>query len=235
MYFGFIIVALGILILFRILAFLNKRLPFSKEFKHYSGYLLPVLEFVVWLGFLAWCMRIIYEAGAFMTLIVIGVVVLLFIVPGWFLVRDFLYGMLLKIQRKIEVGNKIAVGELKGLVIQTDYFTFDIKREDGNIDTIPYNKIREKVISKNGANSQLEKQLLTFSISANSDVNKIIPQLKSTLINAPWVAASQEPIIHKVVEAAGKNVIEVFVYLIRKEHVDNVKEYVSKNLIDAIE
>lgn len=234
MYFGLIIVALGILILFRFLAFLNKRLPFSKDFKHYSGYVLPVVELVVWLGFLAWCMRIIYEAEAFMTLIVLGIVVLLFIVPGWFLVRDFLYGMMLKIQRKIEVGNKISIGDLNGLIIQTNYFTFDIKRDDGNIDTIPYNKIREKVISRNGANSQLEKQLLAFSISANIDANKIVPQLKSTLINAPWVAGSQEPIIHRVVEETGKTVIEVFVYIIRKEHADKIREYVSKNLVDKV-
>src|SRR5680860_316956 len=112
MYFTIVIFGIGVLLLFRILSFLNKIFPFSKEFKHYSGYLLPVVELASWLGFVIWCMRFIYEAEAYTTLIIFGILVLLLIIPAWFLVRDFLYGMLLKIQRKIEIDDKIEIGEL---------------------------------------------------------------------------------------------------------------------------
>lgn len=234
MYFKILIIAFGILALFRILSFLNKLIPFSKGFKHYSGYLLPVAELAVWLGFLIWCARIMYESEAYMTLVVFGVVFVLIFAPGWFLVRDFLFGMLLKIQRKIEVDSKIEIGEIKGIILKTDYFTFDVKTAEGDIDTIPYNKIRSKVISTISANKYLEKQLVSFRFPSSQDISKIIPELKTTLINAPWVVASHEPIISSVVEEGGKNRVEVFVYMMKKEHTDKIIEYVNLNFISKI-
>jgi hypothetical protein len=235
MYFTIVIFGIGILLLFRVLSFLNKILPFSKEFKHYSGYLLPVLELASWLGFAIWCMRFIYEAKAYTTLIIFGILFLLLFVPTWFLIRDFLYGMLLKIQRKIEIDDRIEIADLNGVVVNADYFTFDIKTKNGNINTIPYNKIRSEVIVKNGANIHLEKQLISFIIPSKQDINKITPELKATLINAPWVASSQEPIINAIDGEPGNYVVEFIVYIIKKEHADKIMEYVKRNFIDGME
>ena len=234
MYIKIVIFATGILLLFRILLYLNKILPFSKEFKHYSGYLLPIVELASWLGFIIWCLRYIYEAEAYTTLIILGILIVLLFAPAWFLVRDFLHGMLLKIQRKIEIDTKIEIGDLKGVIVKTDYFTFDIKTKNGNIDTIPYNKIRSEIITKNAANIHLEKQIVSFNIPIKEDINIIIPQLKTALINAPWVAASQEPLINNVRTESDKSIIEVIVYMLKKEHKEKIVDWVQKNFIDKI-
>lgn len=234
MYYTILIDAIGVLLLFRILSHLNKILPFPKRVKHYSGYILPVVELVAWLGFAIWCLRLIYEAGAYTTLIILVILIVLIIAPAGFLVRDFLHGMLLKMQRKIEIGTKIEIGDLKGVIVKTDYFTFDIKTKNGNINTIPYNKIRSEVISKNGANIHLEKQTISFNIPVKEDINLIIPKLKTTLINAPWVAVSQEPIISNIGGEKGNYEVEVIVYTIIKNHTDKIVDYVRKNFIDKL-
>jgi len=229
MYFKILIFGAGILLLFRILSYLNKILPFTKKFKHYSGFLLPIFELASWLGYAIWCLRHIYEAEAYTTLIILGILIVLLFAPAWFLIRDFLHGMLLKIQRKIEIDTKIEIGDLKGVIVKTDYFTFDIKTGDGNIDTIPYNKIRSEIITKNAANIHLEKQLLSFKIPAKNNINKTIPELKNILVNAPWVAASQEPII-KVFSSKTENYkVEAIVYVLKKEHTEKIVDYVNKN------
>jgi hypothetical protein len=234
MYLTILILATGIFILFRFLSFLNKKIPFSNEFKHYSGFILPVVELASWLGFVIWSMRMVYEQQAYTTLIIFGILVLLFIVPAWFLIRDFLYGMLLKIQRKIELGVRIEIGDLKGLVTKTDHFTFDIKSKNGNVDTIPYNKIRSKVISKSSENINLEKQLFRFSFASEQESSALINQLKITLLNAPWVAVSQEPIIKEIKQDAGRFEVDVFVYLIKTEHAEKLQEYVTRNFIQTL-
>jgi len=216
------------------LSYLNKILPLSKKLKHYTSYLLPVIELVSWMGFVIWCLHFIYESEAFSILIILAVLLILLIAPAWFLLRDFLHGMFLKIQRKIEIDTKIEIGELSGVIVKTDYFTFDIKTKNGNIDTIPYSKIRSEIITKNAANVHLEKQFISFSIPAKEDINKVIPQLKTTLINAPWVAASQEPIINNIRIEAGNSVIEVIVYMLKREYTEKIVEWVKKNLIDKI-
>jgi len=234
MYIKIIIVAIGILLLFRAFSFLNRILPFSKKTKHYSGYILPILELFTWLGFTVWCLRLIYQAEVYTTLIILGIIIILLTAPAWSLVRNFLYGMLLKIQRKIEVDSKIEIGDVSGVIVKADYFTFDIKTKNGNIDTIPYNKISSEVISRNAANINLEKHAILFNIPSREDMNKILPMLKTSLVNAPWTAASQEPIINKISGEKSNYKVEVIVYIIHKEHAAKIADYVQKNFIDIL-
>jgi len=231
MYFTIVIVGIIILLLFRALSYINKIMHFSKKTKHHSGYILPIVELIAWIGFAIWCLRLIYEFEAFTTLIILGIIIVLLMAPAWFLVRDFLYGMLLKIQRKIEIDAKIEIGDLKGVIVKTDYFTFDVKTKNGDIDTIPYNKIRSEIITKNAANIHLEKQLISFKIPSKTDINRIIIELKTTIINAPWVAGSQEPIINVISSETGNYVIEAIVYVLKKEHAEKIVEYVERNFI----
>lgn len=234
MYFKILFYAIAIFLFFRVLSYLRKILPFSKKVKHYSGYILPVVELVSWLGFLIWCLHLIYEAEAYPTLIVLGVLIVLLLAPTWFLVRDFLHGLLLKIQRKIEIDSKIEIGELNGTIVKTDYFTFDIKTDNGNIKTIPYNKIRDEIISKNEANDNLEKQSLSFHIQSKQNINQILAGMKTTLINAPWVAGTQEPTIKIISSEKDNHLFEAVVYVLQKDHAGKIEEYVKQNFLTKI-
>jgi hypothetical protein len=186
------------------------------------------------MGFLIWCLHLVYEAEEYPTLIVFGVLIVLLIAPTWFLVRDFLHGLLLKIQRKIEIDSKIEIGELKGIVVKTDYFTFDIITENGNVKTIPYNKIRAEIISKNAANNNLEKETISFQIQSKQDINQILAELKTTLINAPWVATTQEPSLNVTSNNSGSYLIEAIIYTLKKEYSAKIEAYVKSNFIDKM-
>jgi len=235
MYFKILFYAIAILLFFRVLSYLRKILPFSKKVKHYSGYILPVIELVSWLGFLIWCLHLIYAAEAYPTLIVLGVLIVLLLAPTWFLVRDFLHGLILKIQRKIETDSKIQIGKLNGTIVKTDYFTFDIETDEGNIKTIPYNKIRDEIISKNAANNNLEKQSLSFQIESKQDINQILAGLKTTLINAPWVAGTEVPTIKLISSERDNHLIEAVVYMLKKEYTGKIEAYVKRSIIAELD
>jgi hypothetical protein len=235
MYFNILSFAITILLFFRILSYLKKILPFSKTIKHYSGFILPVIELVSWLGFLIWCLHKIYQAEAYPTLVVLGIIIVLLLAPTWFLVRDFLFGLVLKIQRKIEIDSKIEIGELKGTIVKTDYFTFDIKTENEDIKTIPYNKIRAEIISKNVANNNLERQTLSFQIKSKQSITQILSELKITLINAPWVTGTQEPTINLVNSETDNYLIEAVVFILKKEHATKIEAYVKNNFIEKLD
>lgn len=225
---------LGFLVFFRILSYLKKILPFPKKVKHFTGFLLPVVELFSWFGFLLWCLNLIYKSNAYSALIVIGILIALLFAPAWFFVRDFLHGIQLKIQRKIEPDSKIEIGNLKGIILKADYFTFDIETEDGNIHTIPYNKIRSEIISKNSANNNLVRQILSFQIQSKQDINQILEGLKITLINAPWVAASQEPTLKVNSSISGIYLIDAVFYTLKKEHISRIEAYVKSNFTAKI-
>ena len=226
MYIRIVLVGLGVFLLFRGLVFLNKVLPFPKRFKQFSAGILPAAELIVWLGFVIWFIRLFYKAYDYTALIVIGVLAVLLVVPVWFLIKDFLYGLILKLQRKLVVDTMIEIEEIKGVVLEAGHLSFDICTPDGKIDTIPYNKVVSKVISRHGTNINLDNQLISFRFKAGEDKNILLSKLKSTLINAPWVAASQESIIKDVRLLDDEYRVDVVVYFLKKEHAGRIKDYV---------
>jgi len=232
MYIKIITLGIALLILYRIVSFLNKRLPISGETRHYLTVILPIAELLTWLGFAVWCIRIMYESEAYAMLITISIIIILMIIPSWFLIRDLIYGILLVIQRKIELNTRIEIGEISGKVVKVGYFTFEIKSKDGNIETIPYSKIQSQVITNSSENINLEKQLVSFTIPSTKNMDETVDRLKLILLNSPWVAASQQPIIKNARHENDSHIIEVFIYSLKKDYIEKIRDYVATSFQD---
>jgi hypothetical protein len=58
--------------------------------------------------------------------------------------------------------------------------------------------------------------------------------LKLTLVNAPWVVASAEPLINLKNNETGNYLLEAVVYVLKKEHTGKIEEYVKQNFIARI-
>lgn len=230
MYIKIIFLGIALFIFYRIISFLKKRLPISSDTQHYLTVVLPIAELITWLGFAVWCIRIMYESEAYAMLITISVIIVLMIIPSWFLIRDLIFGILLVIQRKIEINTRIEVGDVSGKIVKVGYFTFDIKSKDGDIDTIPYSKIQSQVIKKYSENINLEKQLVRFTIPATNNFDETVERLKLILLNSPWVAASQQPLIKNIIHENNEHIIEVFIYFLKKDYVEKIRDYVSVSL-----
>jgi len=229
MYIKILILAVGVFLLFRLLAMLQKYLPFSKKIKQYFEYFIPVVEIAAWLGFAIWCIRFIYEAQNYTALIIFGTAFSLLLIPSWFLIRDFLFGVILKMQQKIVTGNAVEIEEIKGVIISSGYFAFDIKTKSGTIDSIPYNKLRSKIISKPTGNIHLEKHAIQLTLNSKLDKTKVKQNLKKTILNAPWVTISQEPIIKDISYENEIYTIDLIVFTLNQNHADRIKDYVLKN------
>ena len=124
---------------------------------------------------------------------------------------------------------RIETVDISGKIVKIGYFTFDIKSKDGNIETIPYSKIRSEVITKSGENINLEKELVRFTFPATGNIDQVTEQLKATLLNSPWVAASQLPIVKNIRVENDKYILEVYVYLLRKEYIEKIRDFVNTN------
>ena len=215
-----IFTALSILFIFRLLNYMSRILPYSKNIRHHVGYILPVIELISWIGFMLWYFRYIFNPHNYTGLIIFGVVSALLIISMFFLLKDFLFGVFLKMQRKIDEGNIIELDSIKGVIIKAGHFSIDVKTKQGDIKTIPYNKFRSKIISKPGGNINLYKQSIVLEFPDTIDVTTIVPDLKKTLFNAPWVAPSEQPIINKIQKMKDGYKMEIVVYALKEEHTD---------------
>ena len=228
MYITIILAGIGIFLLFRGLSFVSKAMPFPRKIKQYLGYFLPVAEFAFWLGYFIWSVRTLYTAYDTLALIIIGVLLILIAAPVWFLFRDFIYGLIIKLQRKIETGITIEIEDIQGTVTNTGLLSFEIKTSEGNIESIPYNKTIGKVITRHGTNTNLNSHVIHLRIKSTVDIKELLPKLKTALINAPWMAGSHEPIIKKVEQQTESYHIDIVVYTIDTTHVEKIRDYVMQ-------
>lgn len=209
---------------------MSRILPYSKNIRHHVGYILPVIELISWIGFMLWYFRYIFNPHNYTGLIIFGVVSALLIISMFFLLKDFLFGVFLKMQRKIDEGNIIELDSIKGVIIKAGHFSIDVKTKQGDIKTIPYNKFRSKIISKPGGNINLYKQSIVLEFPDTIDVTNIVPDLKKTLFNAPWVAPSEQPIINKIQKMKDGYKMEIVVYALKEEHTEKIRKYIMENL-----
>lgn len=232
MYLSIMITGIGLLLLFRVLTLINRVMPIAKIVKTYISYLLPLVELLAWLGFLAWVLRSVYQANDTVGLIVLGVVMICLIAPVWFLLRDFLYGLVLKLQRTIDLGKIIEFDDKKGIVKHAGHFSFELENEHGGVDSIPYGKIRSKILSTLGGNKYFEKQLISLHFQSALPSNQLLTVLKQTIMHSPWMIVSQEPIVHHLSHENNQYEAEVFVYVLKKEHAEKIKEYFMTHFSD---
>ena len=222
------IVALMIFVAFRLVFFVKNRVDISVKIKRHLAYMLPIAELFIWLGFMIWAARLIYLAQNYFTLIAVSVFTLILSIPLYVILRDFVVGNILKIQNKVSEGVFIEIEEIKGRIKKAGYLRLDLEDEHGNINSIPYNNIRSKIISQNSINQNLAKVLLRFSFPENTKVNYITPILIRQILNTPWAAVSQTPIIEKAINENGQLIIEVGAYALDKSYGENIQNSIDK-------
>jgi hypothetical protein len=227
------IVLFGIVlfIIFRFLYFIHKTFRYGRRLEYQISYILPIIELFSWIGFFLWCINRIYEANRYNELIGVGVFFIILAIPSYFLLRDFIFGVYLKVQRKIAKGDFIEFDDIEGEILKAGNFNLDIRDKQGDIITIPYSKIGFKVIAKHGNNPHLKKQILTFVFPGQVKINKLVPELKKNLVNTPWVAISQAPFIERIKHEEGKHIVEIVVFTLKNEYAENIKEMVEKTLL----
>ena len=230
----FFLAALSIIILFRLFYLFNRKLTYSSGLKQKINYALPILELFSWIGFVTWFAKNIYYSGNYMALITFGATLILLIVPAFFIIRDFLSGVYLKLQNKITEGSSIEFEGINGKIEKTGNFGMEIIDDQGNVRNIPYNKIRSKIITRQGFNPNLERICLVFQFSEKTDINYVVPELKKQLLNTPWVAVSQPVIIEKVKLENGKYTISAQLYTLSRNYTEYIREKVEKNMTDNL-
>ncbi len=226
----FIFLALVIFFGFRFLYFLNKVFHYPKFIKHHISYIIPVFELFSWIGILVGVVSYFYHIKRINLLILIFIGVLLLAVPAFFLLRDFIFGVYLKIQRRFEKGDFIEFEAFQGEIIEAGFFNLDIKDAQGDIKSIPYHKLRSKIITRHGVNPNLKKQILTFRFSGHLNSIDLQDELKKQMLNSPWVSISQPPFIESVKHDRDEHSIEVAVFTLKNEHAAYIQEMVEKSM-----
>ncbi len=219
----FLFIAVLVFACFRFINFISERIKVPSIQKTKFLHIIPVFELLMWMAYLLWIVKAIYDSRNYFALISIGVVFALVAFPLFMLIRDYITGIILKLQNRIVEGSYIELEETKGIVKKAGHLRMDIEDNHGNICSITYHLVYGKRISKTSTNQYLEKVTLEFEFPETTKVNHLTSLLKRAVMNSSWVAVSQPPIIENTKTMNGKLLVEVGAYVLDKAYAENVK------------
>ncbi|HAH56643.1 MAG: mechanosensitive ion channel [Lentimicrobium sp.] len=220
------IVALLIFLFFRGASIFFRLAPIQRNVRLYGSNLLSVAELLSWMAWLIWSVSRLYNEYKISALLTIGVITVILVIPMWYLLRDFLYGIVLKLQGRVDKGTAIETGNLKGVVLKVGYLNFTMKTRDGNIADIPYSKVMLKVLQRQDTNVNLQLRQLSLDLPVEIEPEELRKKLLLVLKNAPWIAASTLPVIKSVVKHGNFVRAEVGIHVLTKSHLCKIKDYV---------
>ncbi len=215
---------------FRVLVFIVKKVGFTKRIMHHLKTILSIFEFIVWFAFLTWVIKLVYESKDHFVLVFAAVAAVLLIVPAFILLRDFVFGVFLKVQNKVIEGTFIELEDIKGEIVKAGQFFLNVGDLHGNVKSLGYYKVNSRVISIAGDHHQLERLVLEFNFPRTNRTNEITDKLNYLLLNTPWVVASKAPLVESINTEAEHTVVRMAVFVINKSYRENIMEMVNQNL-----
>lgn len=227
MIFSFLTIGVIIFMLFRVISLVRRKLSLTSPFKRTLFYLLPVVELLCWIALLVWLFKDFYTSENNIALISISVLLLLFIIPSINLIKDFIIGLVLKIQNNIVENNYIEFDDIKGTILKAGHFRLEIIDKQGNTSSVAYHTISSKVLKTQSNNQNLKKIQLLFTFKETQKVNEIVSELKVQLLNNAWVAISQNPIIEDIKIKDSKLEVTAIVFSMHESYAEKIKEMVD--------
>lgn len=231
MYLQFIIYSIILFVFFRvinkILKFLSKKRNYVQQFL----YVFPIVEFSVWIGFLIWIIKVFFRDEFITQLVIISLLFAVLIVLFWFVFRDLVTGIVLKIQNKFEKNQIIKFKSNEGIIKRLGYFSFDLKTSDGETQTIPYSQLKTEIIIKPNPGRSLKKQVIKISCPKTANLSKWKELLGTFIANTPWVSAKLPAEYHSHNETNNVYEFEFFIYVLDSKHADLVKNMVQNNVL----
>lgn len=179
---------------------------------------LPLLEFVVWLVFAFWAARIVFSGLPYRGVIESAMALVLVVALGWYVLRDFLSGILLKTESEFKKGQIIKTPLVSGKVARMGYRTLHIETEKGEKVRIPFSKLGDAIISSPPEKGHGHSQMIKFNLQPGQDTPDLPEAIRQELFNMPWIILENEPLVHLVRDKNEQAHFEVKFSVIKEEH-----------------
>ncbi|MFT7582085.1 MAG: small-conductance mechanosensitive channel [Myxococcota bacterium] len=229
----FLAVGLGLFGLLRGLRYLIRVSRFTARRKSTLMVALTVVEIIVALAYVVSAVPMVFEGNPeyspyFAVLVVLGVVWI-----SWVAARDLVHGIFFQIGRVCKVGDTVAVGEVRGKVIQLGYRVLIVEQASGEEVLIPYTRLTRETIQRQpadpGATRHAFRVTPTGNVAAGLPLADAIARIQLAAFNHHWSSAG-----HKAqVQMLDDGTLEVGVFVLDPKFAPAVEASVRKALQTA--
>jgi small-conductance mechanosensitive channel len=172
--------------------------------------LLPAVFTIGWIVFGLYCFYTLIVPFPFMGIILSAVFI--YLGKGYFV--NLIHGLFFRLKGDISIGQKIAMKNYAGEVVELNTFDVAIQNEEGEIIQIPYGNMASMEIVKRDFSADFSSH--KFVITTSSSITE--STLKNSLLSQPWVSSVIIPKITRLKEEDETITYSVLAYPIDEKY-----------------
>jgi len=177
----------------------------------------PVAQMLLWFAFAFWALEQLFIGMVAYPVLTGSLIILIVAVFGWYFLRDFISGIILKAENAFETGQQIRTEEVSGTIKKLGYRSMKIVTCEGELVNIPYNLLASQKIVKPAVAGNWVEQLIRLKISSGYPPEKIQSMLRIRILEIPWIATDDSLKLEITRDDAGNYIVEIHVHLLSPE------------------
>ncbi len=190
----------------------------------------PAMEFIMWLIFIFWANDFLFKNKSYYQYLVLSLIVIVVVLLAWFIARDFIAGIVLRVQNDLQTNNNIQFGNTEGRIKSQHLTHLKIVTPTGQIVKIPYTRLNQEIVSEISDSTAIEE--FKFQIQAKKTMSRqdMEEKIRFLLINSPWCNFNKIPVIRLISESEDLFVFEILVNALNQKHILQLEKSIGEQL-----
>lgn len=187
-----IIVAIALIVLLRGGRYFLNLVTRNKQYHSYVLRIFPWVEVILWFIFIFWTISLHFANTGIYPLLSGSMALAFVLLFGWFVLRDFFSGAVMRSGQELEPGMFIKTDTISGTIISLGYIAMELRAGDGEKLIVPYSRLAGKQITKMAAHGRGKNQTIKLEIHRKHGARNIQKSLKRKVLELPWIIAGEE-------------------------------------------
>lgn len=205
-----------------------KKLLENNLFIRKTNQLSHILEPTIWAVVGFGLTKYLFQGETFYNLIITISVVIISVLIGWFFIKDFIAGIIFKIQNTYTKGDYLQIGDLSGQLESMLLTHISVLTKDGRILKVPYSKVSNEIILERTKKKTYEDFTFTLSTNKKENIKNTENAIHNLLLASPWLVNNSQLSVTFVEEIENNYKFEIQVQVRNSNHLENLKEGLSK-------
>lgn len=195
----------------------------------------PLAEFALWLWLIFRGAGIVFKQFEEYNIIINFMAIALVAAVAWYLLRDFLAGMVLKTENSLEKGQFLITEIASGTILSLGYRSMVIETDNGEKIRIPYSRLNKLLLTTPPQEDSSHSHVVEILVERNQTPDNIKKNVTGQLLNMPWVVAGFAPQVTVVVKDERHFRVQMRFNVLKKDHVIMVEENIKRHGVGGSE
>lgn len=232
MYLKIFALALVLFVFLRSLSSLFTILPGNRISRIVFLRIFPVFEMLLWISYVFWASHQLFNELDVYPILSGSITIVFITIFGWYLLRDFISGIILKAENAFEPGQTIKTTIVSGTIKKLGYRSIEIVSYEGETVKVPFSLLSNKHITKPAENGKWVGQVINLTIASKYQPDKTQDILRKRIIEMPWIVSASNIDIKLTRENDQNYLAQINVHSISPEMVlkteENLKVFVRE-------